>query len=299
MKYLVAHSGRILVTAAMVLCAVVLGRAMWGYYMEAPWTRDGHLSADVVSIAPDVSGLVSEVLVKDNAEVKAGDVLFKIDEQRFKLALRQSEARVDSAQAALSVAKQNEDRLKKLTENSFSSQQALDEAVSTTLQSKAALDLAIAERDLAKLNVERSSIRASVPGKVTNFSVRPGDYAAAGKTVAGLVDSASFYVSGYFEETKLPRIHVGDPVKILFMGENRPAYGHVESVSGGIQDSERNETSGALPSVNPTFSWVRLAQRVPVRIALDKVPDGMTLVVGRTATVDVRSGEQARPEQKN
>jgi multidrug resistance efflux pump len=140
---------------------------------------------------------------------------------------------------------------------------------------------------VAKLNLERSEVRASVNGVVTNFSMRPGNYVTAGSAVFALVDSDSFHIDGYFEETKLPRIQIGDPARVHLMGESRVIEGHVQSIAGGIADREREVSSDLLANINPTFSWVRLAQRVPVRIALDRVPAGVRLVTGRTATVEV------------
>ncbi len=155
---------------------------------------------------------------------------------------------------------------------------------------------AIAARDLAKLNLDRSQVFAPVDGTVTNLSLRPGHYVSAGSAVMALVDSASIHVEGYFEETKLPRIHPGDTVRVELMGEPRPLTGHVQSIAGGIEDRERTATSGGLlANVNPTFSWVRLAQRIPVRVVIDHVPDGLRLIPGRTATVAVTSSEQAPP----
>ena len=138
---------------------------------------------------------------------------------------------------------------------------------------------------MAKLNLERSEVRASVNGPITNFDLKPGNYVTAGKGVAALIDQDSLHVDGYFEETKLPLIHVGDRATVHMMGEDRDIIGHVESIAGGIEDRDRTDGTNLLANVNPTFSWVRLAQRIPVRIALDHVPEGLRLVAGRTSTV--------------
>src|SRR5262249_27666947 len=157
----------------------------------------------------------------------------------------------------------------------------------TAVEAQAAYQQALASRDVAALNLARSAVRASVNGFVTNFDMRPGDYVDAGKPLFALIDSDSFHVDGYFEETKLPRIKVGDPARVYLIGESAVIEGHVESIAGGIADRERQGSADLLANVNPTFSWVRLAQRVPVRIALDHVPPGIRLVTGRTATVEV------------
>ena len=283
---LLALSLRLAVTLVMVVAAVIVGLALWDYYMEAPWTRDGRVRADVVEVAPDVSGLVTEVLVEDNQAVKRGDVLFKIDPERFTLALRQADAIVEGKKATAEQAAADYQRYIKLSDAAVS-QQKVELARATDLAAKAAYDQAVADRDLAKLNLQRSAVKASVNGRITNMELRPGNYVNTRKGVMALVDSDTMRVEGYFEETKLPRIHVGDKASIRLMGEDVLITGHVESVAGGIEDRERSAGANLLANVNPTFSWVRLAQRIPVRIKLDADADRNRLVSGRTATVSV------------
>ncbi|WP_071000360.1 HlyD family secretion protein [Methylobacterium sp. C1] len=279
-------SVRLAVTLSMVAAAAVVGLALWDYYMDAPWTRDGRVRADVVEVAPDVSGLVTEVLVEDNQTVKRGDVLFKIDPARFTLALRQADAIVEGKMATAEQAAADYQRYSKLSDAAVS-QQKVELARATDLAAKAAYDQAVADRDLARLNLERSAVKASVNGRITNMELRPGNYVNTGKGVMALVDRDTLRVEGYFEETKLPRIHVGDKASIHLMGEDGLITGHVESVAGGIEDRERSAGANLLANVNPTFAWVRLAQRIPVRIKLDGAPDQTRLVSGRTATVSV------------
>ncbi|MCJ2136629.1 HlyD family secretion protein [Methylobacterium sp. J-026] len=286
MTRLLALSLRLAVTLAMVAAAAVVGLALWDYYMEAPWTRDGRVRADVVEVAPDVSGLVTQVLVEDNQVVKRGDVLFKIDPERFTLALRQADAIVEGKKATAEQTAADYQRYIKLSDAAVS-QQKVELARATDLAAKAAYDQAVADRDLAKLNLERSAVKASVNGRITNMELRPGNYVNTGRGVMALVDSDTLRVEGYFEETKLPRIHVGDRANIRLMGEDRLITGRVESVAGGIEDRERSAGANLLANVNPTFAWVRLAQRIPVRIKLDAEPDMNRLVSGRTATVSV------------
>ncbi|SFL33624.1 efflux RND transporter periplasmic adaptor subunit [Methylobacterium pseudosasicola] len=286
MTRLLTLSFRLIVTLAMVAAAIVVGLALWDYYMEAPWTRDGRVRADVVAVAPDVSGLVTEVLVEDNQVVKRGDVLFRIDPERFTLALRQAEAVVDGKKASAEQAAADYLRYARLSDAAVS-QQKVELARATDLSAKAAYDQALADRDVAKLNLDRSAVKASVNGRITNMELRPGNYVNTGKGVMALVDGDTLRVEGYFEETKLPRIHVGDRASIRLMGEDGVITGHVESVAGGIEDRERTAGANLLANVNPTFAWVRLAQRIPVRIKLDGVPDQARLVSGRTATVSV------------
>jgi RND family efflux transporter MFP subunit len=286
MRKLASLLGRLAVTAVAVAVAGVVGWQMWIYYMQAPWTRDGRVRADVVQVAADVSGLVTTVLVHDNQVVKAGDVLFRIDPVRFQIALEQAEANVAGKQAAADEAARETSRFRSLS-NLEVSQEQQQQRGALAAEADAAYRLATAERDLARLNLARTDVRAPVNGLVTNFDMRPGNYVDAGHGLFALVDSDSFYVAGYFEETKLGRIQVGDHARVWLVGTGDVIEGHVESIAAGIADRERSGSADLLANVNPTFSWVRLAQRVPVRIALDHVPPDIRLLTGRTATVEV------------
>jgi len=278
------------VTLAAVAIAAVVGAQLWSYYMDEPWTRDGRVRADVVQVAADVSGLVSEVMVQDNQEVRKGQVLFRIDPVRFELALRQAEANVTSKQAAAQEALQEMNRFHSLTTLSVSEEQQQQRAASAA-EAGAAYQQALADRDLAKLNLSRAEVRASVNGLVTNFDMRPGNYVDAGKPIFALIDTDSYHLDAYFEETKLPRIHKGDAARMRLMGEDMTMSGHVQGIAGGIADRERSASADLLANVNPTFSWVRLAQRIPVRIEFDHLPAGTRLVTGRTATVEILPAE--------
>ncbi len=278
--------GRLAVTAVTVAIAAAVGWQLWVYYLQAPWTRDGRVRAEVVQVAADVSGLVSDIAVQDNQRVAKGDLLFRIDPARFALALREAEAEVARTKAASEEAEREMNRFHALTTLEVSEERQQQRAAAAA-EAAAAYALALAQRDVAKLNLDRSDVHASVNGEVTNFGLRPGDYVDAGHPVFALIDTDSFYADGYFEETKLPRIAVGDRARVTLVGERGVIEGHVQSIAGGIADRERQDSADLLANVNPTFSWVRLAQRIPVRIALDRVPAGIRLVTGRTATVEV------------
>jgi multidrug resistance efflux pump len=277
---------RVLLTLAVVAGAGVAGRQLWTYYMDAPWTRDGRVRANVVTIAPDVAGLVVQVLVEDNQRVRRGDVLFRIDPARFALALERADAAVANHRALLDEAAREAARYASLT-NASVSRQAQEQKTAAAQEAAAAYRQAVADRAVAALNLKRVEVTSPVDGIVTNVALEPGDYVTTGKGVMALIDSATLRVEGYFEETKLPRIHVGDRVEVLLMGERRTLTGHVASIAAGIADRERSDSPDLLANVNPTFTWVRLAQRVPVRVRLDDVPAGLALVLGRTATVAV------------
>ena len=277
--------GRVAVTVAAVAAALALGWRLWQHYEVEPWTRDGRIKAHVVQVAPDVTGQVTAVYVHDNQRVAAGQVLFDIDSARFELALRQTGAAEQAQCAALAQAEKEARRNADLGE--LVSQEVREQGQSHVEQARAALAQVLVARDVAKLNLARTRVLSAVNGVVTNLDLQAGAYATAGHPVMVLIDYDSFYAEGYFEETKLPAIHVGDPVSVSLMGEKRTLTGHVESFSGGIADRDRSTASNLLPNVNPTFNWVRLAQRIPVRVALDPVPAAVRLVAGQTVTVDV------------
>ncbi|SDB65742.1 efflux RND transporter periplasmic adaptor subunit [Belnapia rosea] len=277
---------RLALTFLAVLLAGLVGWQLWDYYILAPWTRDGRVRADVVGIAPDVSGIVAAVAVQDNQVVERGALLFEIDRARFELAMQQADAAAQSRWEVLQQAQRDARRVTRLDQSAVSVQ-AQERAVSEANQAAAAYAQAIAERDVARLNLERSRVIAPVNGTVTNFELRPGDYVTAGRPVLALLDRDTLRVEGYFEETKLPRIVPGAPASVRLMGERATIRGHVESIAGGIEDRDRAAGPNLLANVNPTFSWVRLAQRIPVRIAIDQVPPGLRLLPGRTATVSI------------
>jgi multidrug resistance efflux pump len=277
--------GRVGITLLATAGAVYAGWQLWRHYEVEPWTRDGRVKAYVVQVAPDVTGLVTKVYVHDNQEVKAGEPLFEIDRARFELALRQAEAQVVAAQAQLSQALRENRRNTQLDD--LVSQEIREQGQTRSDQARAALAQAEVNRDTAKLNLERTRVVSSADGFVTNLDLRVGAYASASRPVMAVVDRHSFYVEGYFEETKLPAIHLGDPVKVSLMGSKQAIGGHVESFAEGIADRDRSTGQNLLPNVNPTFNWVRLAQRIPVRVAIDAVPADLRLVAGQTVTVQV------------
>jgi RND family efflux transporter MFP subunit len=217
-------------------------------------------------------------------------VLFRIDPDRFRLGLRQAEAVVEGRKATAEQAASDYARYSKLSDAAVS-QQKVEAALAADLSAKAAYEQALADRDLAKLNLERSAVRAAVNGRITNMELRPGAYVTTGHGVMALIDSDTLRIEGYFEETKLPRIKVGDAATVQLMGEDEVLKGRVVSIAGGIGETGRSEATNLLANVNPTFQWVRLAQRIPVRIELDSGTADPRLVSGRTATVSIASAE--------
>ena len=277
---------RLLPTLVAVVAAVLVLWHLWDYYTAAPWTRDGHVRADIVQIAPDVSGLVTRVLVRDNQQVRRGEVLFEIDRDRYALALQQATANAAALRATLAQARREAARNRSL--DGLVAGEVAEQGRARVEQAEAALAQAEASVRLARLNLERTSVLSPADGYLNDRLPRLGDYVSTGRPVLSMVDAASFHVEGYFEETKLHRIRIGSPVDVHIMGEPRHLRGHVQSIAAGIEDRDRSAGSNLLPNVNPTFNWVRLAQRVPVRITLEAVPADVRLVSGRTATVSVQ-----------
>jgi RND family efflux transporter MFP subunit len=278
---------RFAVTLVALAVALVVAQRLWRHYEVEPWTRDGRIKANVVQVAPDVTGQVTAVYVRDNQQVSAGQLLFEIDRARFALALQQAEAAEQAQRAALGQAIREAHRNTEL--HDLVAQEVREQGQSHVEQLRAALAQAVVARELARLNLERTRVLSAVNGTVTNLDLQTGSYVIAGHGVMALIDQDSFYAEGYFEETKLASIQLGDPVSVSLMGQPQPLSGHVDSFAGGIADRERSTASNLLTNVNPTFNWVRLAQRIPVRVKLDPVPATIRLVAGQTVTVDVHS----------
>ncbi|MEX2744627.1 efflux RND transporter periplasmic adaptor subunit [Rhizobium mongolense] len=268
----------------MVALAVYAAWCLWENYTTSPWTRDARVRADVVSLAPDVTGLVDSVAVEDNAMVHKGDLLFTVDRSRFSIALGRADAEVSAAKAALERATTDLDRAEKLL-GAVATERQRDEARAIAAKADSDYRSALLQRATATLDLERAQVRAPHNGTITNLLLHAGDYAVAGKAVPALVDSDPFRIEGYFEETKLPQIRLGAKAEIKLLGWPKPLTGHVRSIAAGIEDRERSDGPGSLANINPSYTWVRLAQRVPVVIAVDAPPAGTLLVAGQSATV--------------
>ena len=288
-----AAFARFLLTMLVLALAIWAGWMLWMHYEVEPWTRDGRVKANVVQVAPDVSGLVMNVAVHDNQDVKAGDLLFEIDRARYQLAYDQAQAVVQADIAAQDQAERDVKRNRSL--GKLVAAEMLEQSRLHLQQAQAALAQAKVQLASAELNLTRSRVYAVTDGRVTNLSLRVGDYVTVGKPVLALIDSASFYVEGYFEEGKLSNIHLNDPATVTLMGSSAIIRGHVQSIALGIADRDRSIGSDLLPNVNPVFNWIRLAQRVPVRIAIDKKDAQPMLVAGQTATVSIEQSATDRP----
>ena len=284
---------RVVITLCLVAVAVFAGYDLWRYYMLSPWTRDARIRADVVVIAPDVSGWVVDLKVHDNQHVKAGDLLLSLDRDRYKAALDKAHAVANTRQQQLRLREHEASRRAQLGPQAISAE--LKENAQITAEiARGSYREALADVALAELNLARSELRAPRTGQITNLRLAQGNYVNAGQPMMALVDEQSFYVQAYFEETKLPRIRVGAPVKVWLMSEGQPLTGQIESISRGITDRNAIPDQQLLANVEPTFNWVRLAQRIPVRIKLDPLPADVQLSAGMTASVRVSEDGEGR-----
>lgn len=364
---------KVLLTGAVVLVAAAAVAYKYWDYIENPWTRDGQVRANVIQVAPRVSGPIVKLAVVDNQFVNAGDLLFEIDPRTYKAALDQAHAKLDetrddlkdleqqvnvaqaaleqsgsqieqaqsaveSAQAEAVRAQADFDRASALVKKGDIAKRQFDQTEASNKVAKADLDkaesrlmqaqsaklqaqaeLARAKADLgapgeenaqlrgakaaletAQLNLQFTQVKASVDGYVTNLNLRLGSQAVANQPALALVDANSYWVHGFFRETEVGRIKPGDQAVITLMSyPDAPLTGVVDSIGWGIAQQDGSTGQDLLPNVNPTFEWIRLAQRVPVRVHLEQVPDQVKLRVGTTASVLVRtrteSGRQSAP----
>ncbi|WP_448679118.1 efflux RND transporter periplasmic adaptor subunit [Pseudomonas nicosulfuronedens] len=274
---------RALVTAAAVAAAALAVWYVWSYYERDPRTRNGHVRADIVQVSTDISGLVTEVFVENDQRVAKGQLLFQVDTQRFELAREHARAALTSAEASLRFAEQVQRRNHAL--KGLVAEQAVQQADSDELEARSRVELAKVALKTAELDLERSSVRAPVNGIITYADLRPGAYVQAGRGMLALVDLDSLRVEGYFQENRLHHVHLGDRAEVSLMGDERQLYGTVVSITAAINDSDTKIAGNLLPSISPNFDWVRLAQRIPVRIKLDPQYLSDELVSGRSASV--------------
>jgi multidrug resistance efflux pump len=277
-------------TAGIAVVAVLVALVTWDQYNAGPWTRDGRVRVQVASVAPEISGQIKELRIVDNQFVHKGDLLYVIDPFDFGVVLRTNKAVLQQRMADLNVKELQSERRRRLSDlaTSVEEKQIYEGGA---LQAKAAVDAAREQVAQAEINVKRTEVRSPVNGIVTNLLLREGDYAREGATNVSIIDTDSYWVDGYFEETKLARLCVGDRAEAKLMGYSAPIIGHIATVTRGVSVSNAAASTQGLPNVDPVYTWVRLAQRVPVRIAIDTVPPGVPLVSGLTATVTIRDGK--------
>jgi RND family efflux transporter MFP subunit len=277
----------VVLTLAVASVAAGLGWAMWGVYFRQPWTRDGTVRAYIVTMAPEIAGRIVDLPVVDNQFVHKGDLLLVIDPTDYKIGVSRSEAAVRHAQInARKIAEEGERRRKLVAQHAVSVEET-QVYESDAAAAEAQYQQAIANLSQARVNLERTQIRSPVNGWVTNLLTQRDDFATVGENVLSLVDADSFWVDAYFEETKLHAVHEGDPARVKLMGYHQIVDGHVGSIARGINVANAQPNREGVATVDPIFTWVRLAQRIPVRIEIDRLPEGVVLVAGMTATVEI------------
>jgi RND family efflux transporter MFP subunit len=270
--------------------AVFAALVIWDYYVTAPWTRDGTVRVQVAGIAPQVSGQITEVRVVDNQYVQQGDVLYVIDPFDFQVALDTGNAQLRQKAADVQVKRMQAERRQHLTDLATTAEEQ-QLYVGNAVQAQAAFYAAQQQVAQADINLRRTQVRSPVNGYVTNLLMRVGDYAHAGTNNVSVIDADSYWIDGYFEETKMAHVCVGDPAEAALMGYRDPIVGRVQTVTRGISVANAAPSTQGLPSVDPVYTWIRLAQRVPVRIRITDVPAGVPLISGMTATVTIHDAK--------
>jgi len=281
---------RYLVTLAAVIVAGIVLANMYQEYLFHPWTRDGHVRAQVIKITPRVGGPIVELPIQDNQAVTKGELLFRIDPRTYELAVEQAEAKLKQALASEIVKQDQAKRARDLhrKDKGAISEQSLVRKENDLLVAKADVEVAEANLNSAKLDLEFTEVRAPVDGYVTNLLLRYGSQTVANQPALALIDTNSFWVHGFFKETQIENIRPGNKVVIKLMSYPDAALeGVVENMGWGIAQQDGAPAADLLPSINPSFDWIRLAQRIPVRIRLTRVPEEVELRVGTTASVFV------------
>ena len=292
------RSLRLTITLCLLLLAILLGYQRYADYLLNPWTRDGQVRAQVIQITPQVNGQIVELPIRDNQVVKAGDLLFRIDPRPYQAALEDAEAAISGASINVAQAQDELDRGKALTKRDpgVVAQFRLVQLANNLKEAQALKTRAQAVRDSAQLNLEFTEVRASVDGYVTNLELRLGSQAVASRAALALIDRNSFWVHGFFKESELAGMQSGDRAQVTLMTyPDQPLDAVVDSIGWGIAQPDGSPGHNLLPSVSPTFQWIRLAQRVPVRVHLLLVPEDINLRVGTTASVLVSKQEPTEP----
>lgn len=277
----------VLITLLSVALAVGIGALAWDYYVRRPWTRDGTVRAYVVTMAPEVAGRIVQLPVHDNQLVHKGQLLMVIDPTDYRIAVQRAEAAVRQAHIDAQNAHREASRRERLARIDAVPVEQMQSYQSTAIGAQAQETQAMASLEQARVNLQRTRIVSPVNGWVTNLLVRQNDFATVGQNELSVVDAGSFWIDAYFEETRLHEIHEGDPARIKLMGYRDVIRGHVGSIAHAINVPNAQPNGQGVASTNPIFTWVRLAQRIPVRIEIDEVPASVRLVAGMTATVEI------------
>jgi multidrug resistance efflux pump len=289
-----------LISGLIVLVAIGIVLYKYWYYLTNPWTRDGQVHAQVIQINPRVSGPIVNLPIKDNQLVKAGELLFEIDPRTFQAAVDQAKADLQQAQVEAKDAKEEADRARNIRkrDRGAMSQQQLERKANDQSAAEAAVLGANAQLQQAQLNLEFTDVKAPVDGYVTNLNLRRGSQAIANQPALALIDINSYWIHGYFREDRIEGVKAGDRAIVTLMSyPDRPLEGQVDSLGWGIAQDDGSTGHNLLPNINATFEWIRLAQRVPVRVHLVDPPKDIPLRVGTTASVMVMTGDNSNSEK--
>ncbi|GAL13514.1 fusaric acid resistance protein fusE [Vibrio astriarenae] len=277
------------------ILAIVAGCGAYAYYthnVQNPWTRDGQVRAHIVQVTPRVTGQIVAFNVSDNQEVKAGDTLFNIDDSQYKAELASAKAAEQQANALLRKAQNEQNRAQALEQKVQGSVSTLtlnnyQSAVETAEANVAA---AKAKTQEAELQLTYTEIKAPVDGYITNLNYRIGSQVVANAPVVALIDKNSFWIEGFFKETDILDVKLEQDARVTLLSNSKQVLqGKVESIGYGISKTDGSTGNALLPNVNPNFQWIRLAQRLPVKIKLNQMPDDLQLRVGTTASVQILS----------
>ncbi|WP_309497436.1 HlyD family secretion protein [Sulfurovum sp.] len=286
---------KILLTLSILGAAAFFVYNKYREYIDNPWTRDGQVRTQVIQVTPRVNGMVIKIHVVDNQKVKTGDLLFEIDPSQYDVKLKQSEARLQRTLEAAKGTKIEYERVKNIyaKDKGAVSQKDLVRNETNYFKSLADIDSSTEAVNTAKLNLSYTKVFAEVDGYVSNINFQTGSQASANKPILALVDENSYWVFGFFREDAIPEVSVGDTAMVTLLAyPDTPLSGKVESIAWGIAHSDGNPGNNLLPSVKPVFQWIRLAQRIPVRIKLDTLPENVKLRFGLTASVMVLKNEK-------
>ena len=286
---------KILLTLAILGIALFFAYNKYREYIDNPWTRDGQVRTQVIQVTPRVNGMVTKIHVVDNQKVKTGDLLFEIDPSQYEVKLKQAEARLQRTNEAAKGTKIEYERVKNIysKDKGAVSQKDLVRNETNYYKSLADIDSSTEAVNTAKLNLSYTKVFAEVDGYVSNINFQIGSQATANKAILALVDENAYWVFGFFREDAIPEVKVGDTAKVTLLAyPDTPLSGKVESIAWGISHSDGNPGSNLLPAVKPVFQWIRLAQRIPVRIKLDKLPKNVKLRFGLTASVMVMKNKK-------
>ncbi|HEX3504418.1 MAG TPA: HlyD family secretion protein [Xanthobacteraceae bacterium] len=275
----------LLVAAALLLtvATAAAGYLYWDYSQHFESTDDSFVAARQFAIAPKVAGYLTAVPVTDNQHLSAGDVIARIDDRDYRIALNQAQAQLAHDQAVLAQAQKNLGRYQYLAKTDSIAQQQVDDQTFAVEQDQATIALDQANVDTAQLNLSHTVVTAAQPGRVVSLSAAVGQYAQPGTNLTMFVPD-QIWINANFKETQLDAMRPDQPVTLTIDAyPDRTIRGHVASVQPGS-----GTAFSLLPAENATGNWVKVVQRVPVKIVMDDAPADVALGPGMSVETTVR-----------